>query len=116
MFAGDLRDRVTVQLRTEQTDGHDGLLEAWLPVHSRIPAKVVPLMGRDLERARQVDPRISHEVALRYWRAYPQDLDGGRARLVYHDTPRDRVFEIVGPPVDLDERHDELRVTCREAA
>jgi SPP1 family predicted phage head-tail adaptor len=113
--AGVLRQRVTIQRSTEISDGHDGFTQTWSSVWSRIPARVRPLVGRDLERARQTDPRVSHEVTLRYWRAYSTDLAGGRTRIVYHDLS-DRTFEPIGPPVDLEERHVELTLLCREAA
>lgn len=120
MRAGDLRQRVTVQVRTEGSDGHDGLVETWAPVQpARRSAQVLPLVGRDLERAQQVDPRVSHRMRLRYWRTYQADLDGGRVHVVYHptsDSADDRTFEIVSPPIDLEERHIELQVLCREAA
>ena len=115
MESGTLRHRVTVELRTDVSDGHDGVVETWAALHARIPAMISPLHGRDLERARQIDPRISHEVALRFWRSYHDDLASGRARLVYHDT-EDRTFEIVAPPLDVDERHIELRLMCQESA
>ena len=114
MLAGDLRQRVTIEQQLETSDGHDGVVLRWLPVHARIPARIRPLTGRDLKRARQVDPRITHDVRLRFWRNYRDDLNAGRNRLIYHDTT-DREFEIVGPPVDVDERHVELVQTCREA-
>lgn len=118
MQAGALRQRVSVQARTETTDEHDGYAaDSWTTSRSRIAAHVEPLVGRDLERAQQVDPRISHRVRLRYWRAYLDDCDGGRAHLVYHpssDSEDDRTFEIVTPPVDVDERHVEIQVWCRE--
>jgi len=113
--AGELRQRVTVQMKAETSDGHDGVTEAWSLVRARIAAKVKPLQGRELERAKQIDPRVSHEVTLRYWRNYRDDLDGGRGRLLYHDRS-DRTFEIVSPPVDVDERHEQVVVFCRESA
>jgi head-tail adaptor len=112
--SGAYRHRVTIQNLVEVSDGHDGTNESWPDVHARWPARVRPLMGRDLELARQVDPRISHEVSFRYWAAYPTELDGGRARLVYHGLT-DRLFEIVGAPIDVDERHVELVMTCKES-
>jgi SPP1 family predicted phage head-tail adaptor len=113
--AGELRQRVSIQTRTETSDGHDGYTESWATVHSRWPAMVAPLVGRDLERARQIDPRLSHHVTLRYWLDYATDLKGGRARLVYHDVS-DRTFEVIGPAIDHDERHEMLTFTCREVA
>ena len=114
--AGDLLQRVTVQASTETSDGHDGFTVAWADTsRRRIAAKVLPLSGRDLERARQIDPRASHEVTLRYWRDYSTDLDGGRARLVLHDGDvGDRTFEIVEAPRES-ERRVALAMTCKEA-
>lgn len=119
LTAGELRHRVTVQTRTEVSDGHDAFTESWADVKSRIPAQVLPLLGRDLERARQIDPRVSHTVSVRYWRTYQADLDGGRARLVYHptsDSTADRLLEIIGAPVDVEERHIMLQLLAKEAA
>lgn len=99
---------------TEVDDGHDGFIETPVIVHARWPARVRPLTGQDLERARQIDPRITHEVSFRYWRDYPADLDGGRATLIYHDLA-DRTLAIVGAPVDRDEAHVEIVLTCKEA-
>jgi len=117
--ASDLRQRVTIQARTE-AESHGSYTETWpTVVRSRVSSRVRPLHGRDLERARQIDPRISHEVVLRYWQRYQADLDGGRVRLVYHptsDNTDDRTFEVVSPPVDVDEAHREIRVLCREVA
>ena len=118
MTTGDAGQRVTVQSRTETSDGRDGFTEVWTDVPPRRrAARVRPMVGRDLESARQIDPRISHEVTLWYWRSYQTDFDGGRARIVYHPTNSsgaDRTFEVVGPPLDVDERHAELRCLCRE--
>ncbi len=114
--AGDLNDRVTVQVRSEVSDGHDGLEVAWPPLYRRIAAQVVDMDGRDLERARQVEPRATVEVTVRFWRNFRVDLDGGRARLVHHDVATERVLEIVAPPRDLEGAHAFVRVLCREAA
>ena len=115
--AGELRHRVTIQSIPEIDDGHDGFIDGPpVTVQARIPARVKPLIGRDLERARQIDPRLSHEVTVRYWRNYPTDLAGGRTQLVYHAPSADRTFEIVSPPVDVEEAHIMLQFPCREAA
>ena len=124
LLAGELPHRVTIQARGEVSDGHRGFTHLWPPdggttVRARVPAKVEPLQGRDLERARQVDPRISHAVTLRYWRAYRADLAGGRTRLVYHPSSisaDDRLLEIVGAPIDVEEAHVKVVVPCREVA
>lgn len=116
MQAGDLRQFVTIQTRTKTSDGHDGYTESWGDVRVRIPAQIVPLQGRDLINARQIDPRASHAVTLRYWKRYGDELTGGRARLLWHDGDiGDRALEIVEPPRELETRTS-LVMVCREAA
>lgn len=116
MRGGELRQRVSILAATETSDGHDGKVKAYgTTVRRRIAANVQPLQGRDLERARQIDPRLSHLITLRYWRDYVDELKGGRNRIVYHDLA-DRTFEIVGPPVDTEEAHVQIVQTCKEAA
>jgi len=117
--AGERRDRVSVQVRTEVPDGHDGFLETWAIRHHRWSARARALSGRDLERARQVDPRVTWEIVFGWWRAFRADLDGGRARLLYHPTSisdDDLTLEIVTPPVDVEGKRHDVLVLCREAA
>lgn len=115
MEAGALLHRVSVQTRTETGDGHDGFTESWTTVRSRIAARVDPLSGRDLERARQIDPRASHELRLRFWPTHNDDLDGGRARVIWHDDGAigDRTLELVEPARELPNRVG-LAMICRE--
>ena len=118
MEAGALPHRVSLQVRTEVSDGHRGFTETWAPRSRRWSARVIELSGRDLERAKQIDPRISIDVRLRYWSAYRDDLDGGRTQLIYHvnaDSDDDRTLEIVTPPVQIVD-HQEIQVLCKEAA
>lgn len=114
MTAGELTDRVTLEVRAKTSDGSDGFVERWSAVRRRIAANVVALGGRELERARQIDPRASHEVSVRYWRAYRGELTA-RARLVWHDGSFARLLEPVEPIREVEPR-EKLQVICREAA
>ena len=112
MRAGRLRDRITVTGKTETRDSHFGFTETSVTVASRIPADVEELSGRELERARQIDPRTTHAVRTRF-RA---DFAAGQT-VTHHDGHRgDRAFEIVAPPRDPASMHRELVLFCREAA
>lgn len=115
MTAGDLRHRVSLQTRTSTDDGHGAFDEAWSTVQSRVAAQVVALVGRDLERARQIDPRATHEVRLRFWRAHNDTLKGGRAQVLWHDDGAvgDRTLEIVAPAREEGLR-EWLVLTCKE--
>jgi len=114
-FAARLQQRVTFQTYTETSDGHGGFTETARTVRRRVAAEVVALIGRDLERGRQIDPRASHLVTVRYWHAYPDDLVGGRVIAVWHDGGRDRELEAIEPPREVVHRV-ELAMTCKEAA
>lgn len=116
MRVGELRHRVSIQNRTEVSDGHDGVNENWAVVRARLAANVTQLWGKDLQFAKQIDPRISHNVVMRFYRDYQADLDGGRARLLFHDGDQgDRVLDIVTPPIETEPRIA-LMFQCREAA
>lgn len=110
MRAGELRDRVTIRKKVETSDGHHGWDEDEVIIARRVPARVMELTGRALERAQQIDPRATHGVRIRF----RTDVVSGQ-EAVFHDGRRgDRVFEIVGPPLDPD-RHRMLELTCKEA-
>lgn len=114
--AGRLIHRVTVETLAEASDGHDGLVQTWSSARLRVPAFVEPLVGRELERAQQIDARASHRVTLRFWRDYGDDLASGRSRLVWHDgAAGDRTLEIVEVPRETEPRVT-LQMTCKEAA
>jgi len=114
---GDYRHRLTVETRTETSDGYDGFTEDWTAVESatRIAGRVRALAGQDLERARQVDPRAGYEVTVPFWRAYADALAGGRGRVIWHDTGAggDRTLEVVEPPREVVHRQ-RLAMVCRE--
>jgi SPP1 family predicted phage head-tail adaptor len=110
MRAGNLRHRVTVLDRSEVADGHGGFTQQQTTV-CEIWASVQPLGGKELNRAQQVDPRMSHRVMLRY----RTDILT-RHILVYHDPRRgDRELSIVAPPMDVGERHLAIELRCSEA-
>jgi SPP1 family predicted phage head-tail adaptor len=111
--AGDLRHRITLQVRTETQDPeHGGMTDTWTNVRSRLSALVAQLDGRELERARQIDPRIDITVTLRYWSAYRTQLTA-RHRVIWHDGAHDRTLEIVGGPVETEHR-ETLVLRCKE--
>lgn len=110
MNAGELRHRVTVNRLNESrtTRGGTALL-APTALYARVPAFVSPLSGRELERAREIDPRISYSVFLRF-------VEGIKAQqqVIYHAFDGERVLEVVSPPV-TDEKSRTMTLMCREA-
>ncbi len=110
----ELKQRVSIQTRSEASDGHDGIVETWATIRVRVPARVRQLAGRHLERASQIDARAAWEVLLRYSATMPETLDGGRVRFIFHDgRAGDRTLEIVEPPREEPYRQA-LTMVCRE--
>lgn len=113
MQAGILRHRATLRKRAETSDGHGGWVDAPAIIAARIPAFVQPISEVVRDRYAQIDPRATHQVTLRYRRDVSSGLE-----LIYHDAygNGDRTFEVVGRPIDVEERHEQLQVHCMEAA
>lgn len=105
MRAGRLRHRVELLEPQEgASDGQGGTLPADSLIVSRPFAEVLPLAGREVLIAHQVDPRLTHHVRMRH-------RPGVTTRLQVRF--RGRVFEIASV-VDVDEQHRELLLSCVE--
>lgn len=106
MAAGQLRHRVKVQDKSNARDASGGIVEEWRTLVTRW-ADIEPLKGRELFSAQEVDGRITHRVTMRH---YP-GLQATQ-RLLYGA----RVFNILTPPIDVDERHILSQMLCMEDA
>lgn len=90
--AGDLRHRVGLERSTVATNAHGDPVPAWSAVGEQW-AQVEVLGGRELADARQVNPRASYSVLLRYTaEALPTERD----RLTWEG----RVLNVVNVQVD----------------
>ena len=62
---GELRHRVTIQENTPARDSLGQAVSSWTDLEKRW-AQVLPLAGRELEIARQVNAQISHQITMRH--------------------------------------------------
>lgn len=113
MRAGEFRHRLTMLVESEQSDGQDGYDDSESTLRRRIPAQIVPLAGRELERARQIDPRAAHEVKVRYWAGYQETRIPGLL-FVWHDGSYDKSLTPIEPFREIEPRQT-LAVVVREA-
>lgn len=91
-------------------DAYGAPVSGWRPLGEAY-AEIVPLSARELEVARQVEPRASHRVTILYRPGLSH-----RVRFVI-PRPRpaaDRFLRAVGPPLDQEERHRWLVFTAAE--
>ncbi len=106
MRAGRLHQRVTIeQVTGEARDGRGELTPTWGAFASNLPAAVVPLRGREFFEAHQENRELTHKIILRY-------LSGVTAKMRVNYGGR--YFDIVSPPINVDEKNRELNLMCVE--
>lgn len=105
---GELRHKVDILTPPEaQNDyGEEDPTEEWT-VFKTVWAAVEPLKGRELFTAQQINSEITCKVKMWY-------IAGVKAKM--RIRARGQVFEIVGPPVDLNLAHRELELMCKEVS
>lgn len=103
MRAARLRHRVTIQQPVTAANAYGERITTWSTV-ATVWGAVEPLRGREFFDAEQVQAEISHRVVLRYRAGLNSTM-----RLLHLG----RVLHIV-TIIDVDERHRELQLMCRE--
>ena len=65
-MAPRLRHRVTIEQVTETRDADGGVVTAWAALHSKVPAEIVPLSGREFVAAQAAQAGITARLTIRY--------------------------------------------------
>ena len=65
-MAPRLRHRVTIEQVTESRDADGGVVTAWATLHSKVPAEIVPLSGREFVAAQAAQAGITARLTIRY--------------------------------------------------
>lgn len=106
MTVGALRDTATLLVPATAPDGQGGQTTTWSD-GDMVFAAIVPLSGREALAAGAVQSSMSTRITVRY-------RDGITA---HHRLRRDRdgqVYELVGPPRDVDGRRRWLELDAVE--
>ena len=106
MRAGRLRHRIAIQAATESKGATGQTLRTWSTV-TTVWAGIEPVKGEERLAAQGVAAKLTHRVILRYG-AYASLTSAHRFLF------GSRIFEIVAPPVNRDERNIEWLCDCRE--
>ncbi len=103
MKIGDMKHRVTFQEEVKVPDGHKGFTVSWI-YKVEVWGSVKPLSSRERFFSDQIKAEVTHKVRVRY-------LEGvTEAMRIKH---RGRVLLIAGI-IDIDEKQEELEITCAE--
>ena len=103
MRAGRLRHPIDIQAATETRNAHGDVVPEWATIVRR-RAAIVPLVGRELMEAKQINSRTTHRLLMRYW----ADLTPSH-RIVH----KDRNLNIISIR-NLDEAGRDMEVMCVE--
>ena len=98
-----LRHRVTIQEKAAVTDSFGAEINDWMDVCT-VWASVEPLKGREFFVAQKENAETTVQIFIRYRSGISADM-----RILYCD----RVFGI-NAIIDVEERHIELQLMCRE--
>lgn len=102
--AGKLNRRIIIEQVTETRDEMGGVIQTWA-TFATVWAEFVSQTGREFFAAKQVNAALEAIIRIRY-------IAGVTAKMrVKYGT---RVFNLVAPPVDVNEAHVELKLLCEE--
>ena len=105
MNPGKLRHRITIEQKSGTTKDAEGIAKpTWIPF-ATVSAAIIPLNGRERTQAAAISAEASIRVEIRYKKGVTADM-----RVNYGG----RILEIVAPPQDLEEKHIEMHLLCKE--
>lgn len=104
MNPGELNCRITLKQEIKVPDGQGGYAVTYMP-RASLWAKITAVTARAQDQYEQMTPEILYRIIIRYRRdvAVTDRIEYGN-----------RVFEQIGPPIDIEEKHAYLRLECRE--
>lgn len=105
MMIARLRQRVTIEQLADTEDGRGGYAVDWTTVATNVWARIEPLKPSERLEAGSRAETITHRITMRYRAGLT-----GQMRIVHRGTP----YNIVGPPVNADERQRYLTLDVEE--
>jgi len=103
MHIGDLRRRITIQQQSSIQDSYGEPVNTWTDI-ATVWASVNPINGREFFAGMQVKSEITTRITIRYLSTVKSSM-----RAIYRDITYD-----IQSVIDLNERHREMELMCRE--
>ncbi len=104
MNPGELNCRVTLLKETKVPDEQGGFVTSYAP-RAEVWAKITAVTAKTVDQYEQLTPELIQRVVIRY-----------RKDVLVTDRVRygERLFELLGPPINEGEKNAYLRLECRE--
>lgn len=101
---GNYRHIVIFQKKTDVQNNYGEEEDNWIDV-LKTRAGIYPLSGKEFFAAEKVNGEITHKINLRYTPGVTSDM-----RIKFGE----RVFELISPPINFQEKNIELQILCKE--
>jgi SPP1 family predicted phage head-tail adaptor len=100
------RHIITIQKQTTTRDPYGQIKEEWTDV-LKTRAAIYPISGREVFQRDFVESEISHRIHVRY---NPTIVINSQMRILFGQ----RLFTITAPPINYQEKNEELQILCKE--
>lgn len=105
MNPGELRHLIKLQTSGDVPDGSGGYTDGANADFAEVWARVRPLDSDERIEAMKSEADVSHEITLRY-------LPGVTAEMTV--LYEGRTLDVVSSPIDIEGRHELIKLLCRE--
>ena len=110
MRAGSMRERVRFEKRIKGSNVGGVVRGRWIRLCGPVAARIIPVGGGEAATADRLTGHQTYEISVRDSAATRQVLADHR---VVDDRDPTRIFKIVAPARNPDEKREELRFTCQ---
>jgi len=104
MRSGSLNKHIEIQQSACSQDTTGASVKNWIPFHLTW-ASIWPLSASEHLSMGKLQGEISHKVRIRYLTGVTSAM-----RVVFNG----RILDIVSPPINKDERNEQLEILCKE--
>lgn len=102
---GEYRHKIIFQKLVNIQNGYGEPTGVWTDI---LPARagIYPLSGKEFYAAETVSSEVTHKINMRYKSGITSDM-----RIKFGE----RIFELISPPINFQEKNIELQLLCKES-
>ena len=105
IVTGQRRHKIDIEYRTSGNPETSGVAESWATLYRGLWAFIEVLRGEEKVIAMQTQAQLTHRLNLRF---HPGIKPSMRVKF------GGRYFNIMAPPINIDERNSEMELMCGE--
>jgi SPP1 family predicted phage head-tail adaptor len=102
---GELRHIVTFQKQSNVENDYGEETNEWIDILVNVRVGIYPISGKEFYTASSVNSEVTHKIRMRYVPNVTSDM-----RIKFGD----RIFELISPPINFQEKNVEIQLLCKE--